>query len=72
MSRIFLGDKNAFSVEERMKMNKKYIFKNAIIHISYEDISMHKIIKATETFMKKVLKENDIYGSNQTGTIREK
>lgn len=53
-------------------MSKKYIFKNAIVYIS-GDIPTTKVIKATETFLHKVIKENDRNGNNdKTRDIREK
>lgn len=44
-------------------MNKQYIFKNAIIDVTYTNIPIHRIIKSTEVFMKKVLKEKERNGN---------
>ena len=59
MSRIFLGDKNAFSVEERMNMERKYIYENAIIYVKIHNESSDRIYNATEKFLRKVILEKE-------------
>ena len=61
---IFLGDKNAFSVIERMKMERTYTYDNAIVHITIPNKSSQHIRKATEIFLKKVMLEKE---KNQNG-----
>ena len=39
-------------------MKKKYIYDNAIIYISNMDINYQNLHKATENFLRKILKED--------------
>ena len=59
MSRIFLGDKNAFSVAGRDEMTKKYIYENAVVYITIGEKSADNIRKATEKFIRKVILEKE-------------
>lgn len=55
-------------------MERTYTYDNAIIHISIPDGASLHIQKATENFMKKVVKERDTnnVNINKTRSIREK
>jgi hypothetical protein len=44
---------------ERVEMERTYTYKNAIIHIFVPDRTSSHFKKATETFMKKVIKEKE-------------
>lgn len=54
-------------------MEKEYVYENAIVQIKIPN-DMSRVYKATETFLKKILAEEQCtYGnSNTTGTIKEK
>ena len=39
-------------------MTKKYVYENAVVYISNPNINYQNLHKATENFLKKVLKEN--------------
>lgn len=56
---IFFKKNNAFSVKERVEMERTYIYKNAIIRIKLSDGCNQNIRKATEKFLHKVIFEKE-------------
>lgn len=53
-------------------MKKKYVYENAVIYIFNTDVNYEKIHKATENFMKRVLKEKTNGYYNSSRDFREK
>ena len=54
-------------------MEKKYTYENAVVSVVIPDDGVSNIRKATENFLRKVIKEKRNNGdSNTRGIIREK
>lgn len=54
-------------------MEKKYTYENAVVYVVIPDDGMPNIHKATEEFLKKVIKERNTHGDIDTRRIiREK